>query len=172
MRVRSGTSQGQEGAKDQHTPTVDVAPVAKVKVPTHLTKGGKPAECQVMMNGHIQCANPSRHEVGATSTLSGQVRATGVAQGQVRWTCSTHQGPLHRGKVLSFTAKDVAYDPTLWGITPTTLVAPVATPKVAKVRATKVATPKVVPPVSDWPIVAPLPPLSGSGPKVAPLPHD
>ena len=121
---------------------------AAAKVPTHLTKGGQPAECQVMLNGSQQCANPSRHEwIGPMG---------GLPKGQHGWSCTTHGKRISQGAQRVWTKVDKAYDPTLWG---GTLAAPKAAPKAASQPKAAKAAPraKAAPKAASQPEAAPKP---------------
>lgn len=140
MQVRSGTAQGQEGAKAQHraksraTTATPLTTPARVKVPTHLTASGMPAQCMIMV-GAKRCANPSRHP-----WTHGRAKV---------WTCTTHGKRVAVQGTQGYkwaTSDNVAYDPTLWGGTLPTAPAKVRAPKGPKsgapAKGAKVRAPK------------------------------
>lgn len=161
MQVRSGTAQGQEGAKAQHrakaksraTTATPLTTPARVKVPTHLTTTGMPAQCMIMV-GAKRCANPSRHP-----WTHGRAKV---------WTCTTHGKRVAVQGTQGYkwaTSDNVAYDPTLWG---GTLPTPKATPK-AKAKMAPAHTPSCKVGFHTGPCKAT--PKAKATPKVAPKGH-
>jgi len=110
---------------------------SRVKVPTHMTKGGQPAECQVLLNSGSQCANPSRHPWDTKSAPKG-----GLPMGATLYSCTTHGKRLAAGQTLRWTKVEKPYDPSLWGGTLQAPKAPQQAPKAPSSPKAAKAAPK------------------------------
>jgi hypothetical protein len=116
-------------SKSRSTQSTPLTTPTRTKVPTHLTKAGQAAQCQVMM-GTKRCSNPARH-----SWPHGKVTV---------WTCTTHGKRIMTQGTTGYrwAMAEVAYDPTLWGGKVPTPKAPQATPKAPQAPKAKAKAPK------------------------------